>query len=242
MNNIEGKVVIITGASSGIGEACARALASQGAKLVLAARRLDLLEKLASEIGGAVTCKAVDVRKSAELDSLAAFAIERFGQIDVLINNAGIMPLASIGAATLDDIDRVIDVNLKGLIFAIKAVLPDMTGRGAGHIVNISSMAGFSSSKITAVYSATKFGVRAISEGLRKDVGDTIRITTVYPGPVKTALADGIPDEAARKYINSMYENTGLDASVLADAVAFVVNQPENVSIDDITVNVRRAG
>jgi len=242
VNNIEGKVIIITGASSGIGEACARQLSARGAKLVLAARRVELLEELATELGGSAACKAVDVRRFAELDSLASFAIEQFGQIDVLINNAGIMPLAPIGAATIDDIDRVIDVNLKGLIFAIKAVLPNMTERGLGQIVNISSTGGFSSSKLTAVYSATKFGVRAISEGLRKDVGDTIRITTVYPGPVKTALAQSIPDEAARKYIDDLYSSIGLDASAIADAVEFVVDQPDNVSIDDITVNARRAG
>ena len=195
-NNIEGKVVVITGASSGLGEAAARHLAAGGARVVLGARRADRLEALVGEIvaaGGEALAVKVDVTDRAEVANLVDSAVRAYGRIDVLINNAGVMPLSPLERLKVDEWDRMIDVNLKGVLYGIAAALPHMKEQKSGHIINLSSVAGHKLFGGSAVYSATKFGVRALSEGLRQEVKPyNIRTTIISPGAVKTELLDHI--------------------------------------------------
>ncbi|MDB5930765.1 MAG: short chain dehydrogenase family protein, partial [Polaromonas sp.] len=192
MDSIQGKVVMITGASSGIGEACARRLAQHGARLVLAARRTDRLARLAAEFGDNTLWAAADVTKVEELEALATAARERFGRIDVLVNNAGIMPISMLAQGCVGDWSRMIDVNIKGVLHGIHAVLDGMLAQGSGHIINISSVAGLTVGPGSAVYSGTKFAVRAISEGLRQECAGKVRVTTICPGLVASELTESI--------------------------------------------------
>jgi NADP-dependent 3-hydroxy acid dehydrogenase YdfG len=197
-NEITGKVIVITGASSGMGQAAARHLAAKGASVVLGARRADRLEALAAEIveaDGKATAVATDVTKRADVQTLVDTAVETYGRIDVLINNAGVMPLSPLERLKVDEWDQMIDVNLKGVLYGVAAALPHMKEQKAGHIINLSSGAGHKLFGGSAVYSATKFGVRAISERLRQEVKPyNIRTTIISPGAVKTELLDHISE------------------------------------------------
>ena len=237
-NNIEGKVVVITGASSGMGAAAARHLAALGASVVLGARRVERLEALAGEItgaGGKALAVETDVTDRAQVQRLVNSAVESFGRIDVLINNAGIMPLSPLERLKVDEWDRMIDVNLKGVLYGIAAALPYMKEQKSGHIINLSSVAGHKVFGGSAVYSATKFGVRALSEGLRMEVKPYgIRTTIISPGAVQTELLDHISEtdvqQANRDYVGAV----GVPADSFARVVAFAISQPEELDINEI--------
>jgi len=241
MGQLSGKTVIITGASSGIGVATARALAGEGANLVLGARRADRLTALAAELPGEAAWQVTDVTSREQVRALAALALERFGRIDVLINNAGIMPISKLGEGRVDDWDRMIDVNLKGVLYGIDAVLGHMLERGGGHIVNISSVAAFKTSPMSGVYAATKAGVRIISESLRQEVAGRVAVTVVYPGAVSTALAQSIPDDAFRETMAKALGDGALDPGDIASVILNALTQPANVRISDIIVRPANA-
>jgi NADP-dependent 3-hydroxy acid dehydrogenase YdfG len=242
---IADKVIVITGASSGLGEATARHLAGRGARLVLGARRLDRLEKLAADIaasGGEALAVATDVTKRADVENLIRAAQSRFGRVDVLVNNAGIMPLAAMSKLKVDEWDRMIDVNIKGVLYGIAAALPGMRANQSGHIINLSSVAGLRvSAGVGTVYSATKFAVKAISEGLRAEVGgEGIRVTTLYPGAIASELVDGSSDAEATAAMKAFYAANEIPADSVARAVAYAIEQPSDVSINEITLRPTR--
>ncbi|MGI0507086.1 SDR family oxidoreductase [Burkholderia sp. ZZQ-2] len=245
MNTITGKVVVITGASSGLGEATARLLAERGAGLVLGARRLDRLEKLAADItaaGGEAIAVATNVAKRADVENLIKAAQDKFGRVDVLVNNAGIMPMAAMSKLKVDEWDQMIDVNIKGVLYGITAALPGMRANRSGHIINLSSVAGLRvSTGVGTVYSATKFAVKAISEGLRAEVcPEGIRVTTLYPGAVASELVNGSTDADAAAGMKAFYEANEIPADSVARAVAYAIEQPEDVSINEITLRPTR--
>lgn len=235
MNSIQNKVVMITGASSGIGEASARRLAQHGAKLVLAARRTDRLAQLAAELGESTLWAATDVTRLDELEALATAARERFGRIDVLINNAGIMPISMLAQGCVDDWSRMIDVNIKGVLYGIHAVLGGMLVQGSGHVINISSVAGLTVGPGSAVYSGTKFAVRAISEGLRQECVGKVRVTTICPGLVTSELTESITIPAFKERAQKLYEGA-ISADAIADAVVYAIGQPDQVAVNEIVV------
>jgi len=235
MDSIQDKVVMITGASSGIGEACARRLAQHGARLVLAARRTDRLAELAAELGNNTLWAATDVTRLEDLQALAAAARERFGRIDVLINNAGIMPISMLAQGCVDDWSRMIDVNIKGVLYGIHAVLDGMLAQGSGHVINISSVAGLTVGPGSAVYSGTKFAVRAISEGLRQECVGKVRVTTIYPGLVTSELTQSITVPAFKERAEKLYEGA-IPANAIADAVVYAIGQPAHVAVNEIVV------
>lgn len=237
MNNIQDKVILITGASSGIGEATARVLASQGALLVLGARRMERLQKLVAQItaaGGVARAHAVDVTSRADVQAFADYALSAFGRIDVIINNAGVMPLSPVAALKVEEWDRMIDVNIRGVLHGIAAVLPTMQGQGSGHVISISSIGGLYVVPTAAVYCATKYAVRAISDGLRQEHTD-LRVTCVYPGVVESELADTITDAAAAQAMRN-FRKVALKPEAIANAIAHAVNQPADVDTTDIVV------
>ncbi|MCD9029019.1 SDR family oxidoreductase [Luteimonas sp. BDR2-5] len=237
MHNIQDKAVLITGASSGIGEATARLLAAHGAKLVLGARRTDRLDALAADIaaaGGTAVACALDVTRRADVQAFADRALERFGRIDAIVNNAGVMPLSPLAALKVDEWDRMIDVNVRGVLHGIAAVLPAMRAQGSGHVINIASIGGLYVMPTAAVYCATKFAVRAISDGLRQE-SDTIRVTCVYPGVVESELAHTITDAATAEAIGRFRE-IALKPEAIARAIAHAIGQPADVDTTDIVV------
>ncbi|MFC7395153.1 SDR family oxidoreductase [Scopulibacillus cellulosilyticus] len=240
LTNINGKVIIITGASSGIGQAAAKLLADKGAKLVLAARREDRLKELQLEIekaGGTAVFKATDVTSREQMKALAEEAVSQFGQIDGLVNNAGLMPLSYMNKLKIDEWDQMIDVNIKGVLYGIAAVLPHMEERRQGHIINISSLAGHEVGIGHAVYSGTKFAVRAISEGLRKETYDkNIRTTIISPGAVSTELSNTITDPDIIDMFNSGEPFTFLEGKDIANAICYALEQPEYVAVDEVIV------
>ncbi|URJ45428.1 SDR family oxidoreductase [Paenibacillus polymyxa] len=241
MSNIQEKVVIITGASSGIGEAAAKKLASKGAKLVLAARREDRLKKLQDEIeqsGGEAVYTVTDVSSHQQMEGLAAYALNEFGKIDVLVNNAGIMPQAFLALKKVDEWDRMIDVNIKGVLYAIGAVLPSMRERKSGHIINLSSVAGHNIYPGGTVYCGTKHAVRAISEGLRQEEamsGTNIRVTNISPGAVTSELLETTTDPAMKAGLDDFYK-IAIDADSIARAIAFAIEQPSDVGINEMII------
>ena len=246
-NPIQNQVVIITGASSGLGEATARHLAARGAKVVLGARRADRLSTLVAEInaaGGQALAVATDVSQRASVEHLAQQALAGFGRVDVLINNAGIMPLAEMAKLKVDEWGAMIDVNIKGVLYGIAAVLPTMQAQQSGHIINLSSVAGLKvSGGLGTVYSATKFAVKAISEGLRMEVAaDHIRVTTLYPGAIASELKHGSSDAQAGAAMQAFYEANEIPADTIARAVAYALEQPADVAINEITVRPTRQG
>jgi NADP-dependent 3-hydroxy acid dehydrogenase YdfG len=231
------KVVLITGASSGIGEATARLLARQGHRIVLGARRTTRLESLAAELradGAAVELRALDVTRLTELQDFVAFAEKTFGPVDVIVNNAGVMPLSPLNALKVDEWDRMIDVNIRGVLHGIAAVLPGMEARGRGQIINVSSIGGHRVSPTAAVYCATKFAVRAISDGLRQET-DRIRVTVICPGVVESELADTISDEAAREAMKT-YRRIAIKPEAIAGAIAYAIGQPDDVDVSELIV------
>ncbi|KOU16087.1 SDR family oxidoreductase [Streptomyces virginiae] len=232
------KVVAITGASSGIGEATARRLAADGHRVLLGARRTERLEALSREInaaGGAAAYRRLDVTDAADVRAFVAAAGERYGRLDVMVNNAGVMPLSPLDALAVDEWDLMIDVNVRGVLHGIAAALPVMRARGGGHIVNIASVGAYEVSPTAAVYCATKFAVRAISEGLRQESGGDVRVTLVSPGVTESELADHISDPAAREAMQA-YRAVALPASAVADAIAYAVSQPPEVDVNEIVV------
>lgn len=238
MSEITGKVVIITGASSGLGEATARRLASSGAKLVLAARREDRLVALRDAIveqGGEAIYQVTDVTDRAQVEALAQAAKQAYGRIDVLVNNAGLMPLSPLDQLKVDEWDQMIDVNIKGVLYGIAAVLPTMREQHVGHIINLSSVAGHKVFPSSAVYSATKFAVKAISEGLRQEGDGEIRSTNLSPGAVATELTTTISDPETAKNVNQLYE-MAIDADAVARAIAFAIEQPADVDINELII------
>ncbi len=237
ISGISGKVVIITGASSGIGEATARLLAREGATVVLGARRAERLEKLASEIrseGGTAEFLPLDVTKRDDVEKIVAFTLERFGRLDVVVNNAGVMPLSNLERLKVEEWDRMIDVNLRGVLHGIAAALPVMKRRGRGQFVNVSSIGGHAVYPTAAVYCATKFAVRAISEGLRQESTD-IRVTVISPGVTESELAGTISDEAAKKGMDE-FRKIAIPADSIARAIAFAIEQPDGVDVSEIIV------
>lgn len=239
MSNIQGKVVIITGASSGIGEATAKELASKGAKLVLAARREDRIKKLQEEIqnsGGQAIYKVTDVTSHEQMEELAEYALKEFEKIDVMVNNAGLMPLSLLHEKKVNEWDTMIDVNIKGVLYGIGAVLPSMRERKEGHIINVSSVAGHAVMAASAVYSGTKFAVRAITEGLRKEeFGNNIRTTIISPGVVATDLPETISGTELKSAIDDFY-NIAIPAESIARAIAFAIEQPSDVGINEMII------
>jgi NADP-dependent 3-hydroxy acid dehydrogenase YdfG len=236
--NIEGKVIVITGASSGLGEAAARLLSHAGARVVLGARRLDRIQKLAQELtsaGGKAFAVMTDVTQVEQVRKLVDAAVERYGRIDVMINNAGLMPHSPLERLKIDDWDRTIDVNIKGVLYGIAAALPHMRAQKFGHIINVSSVAGHKVGPGSAVYAATKYAVRALSEGLRQEVKPyNIRTTVISPGAVATELPDSITERDEAKNIHQFYEEFAIPADSFARAVVFAISQPDEVDINEI--------
>ena len=231
------KVVLITGASSGIGEATARLLARKGLQVVLGARRTDRLEKLASKIrdvGGSAEYRALDVTNLEEMQAFVGFAKETFGHIDVIVNNAGVMPLSKLEMLKIDEWNRMIDVNIRGVLHGIAAGLPLMQQQGSGQFVNISSIGGHAVYPTAAIYCATKFAVSAISDGLRQEVNN-IRVTVISPGTTESELADSISDSEARRGMQD-FRKIAIPAEAIARAIAFAIEQPNDVDVSEIIV------
>jgi NADP-dependent 3-hydroxy acid dehydrogenase YdfG len=237
-SNIAGKVIVITGASSGLGEAAARHLAAQGAAVVLGARRVGRIEAMAKELraaGGKALAVETEVTDLRQVQRLVDGAVDSYGRIDVLINNAGVMPLSPLERLKVDEWDRMIDVNLKGVLYGIAAALPHMKEQKSGHIINLSSVAGHKLFGGSAVYSATKFGVRALSEGLRQEVKPyNIRTTIISPGAVKTELLDHISEADVQRANREYVGEVGVPADSFARVVAFAISQPEELDINEI--------
>lgn len=234
--NIAGKVVIITGASSGLGAEAARHLVRAGAKVALGARRLDRLRALARELGaGNATAFQVDVTDRARVQALVEHAIQTFGRIDVMINNAGLMPLAPLELLRLDEWDRCIDVNIKGVLWGIAAALPHFKAQKGGQFINVSSVAGHTISVGSAIYSATKYSVRVISEALRKEVKPYgIRTTVLSPGAVQSELPASVRAPGIHEAMVKFYEDTAIPADSFARCVLFAMSQPDNVDVNEI--------
>jgi len=234
---LKDQVILITGASSGIGDATARHLAARGARVVLGARRTDRLEKLAAEIraaGGSAVYRKLDVTDLADVRAFAEFARQTHGRIDVLVNNAGLMPLSPLAELKVDEWNRMIDVNVRGVLHGIAAVLPAMSARRAGHIINVSSIAGHRVWPTCAVYSGTKFAVRAISEGLRQETKD-IRVTIISPGVVESELAHTITSQPTAAFIEE-FRKVALTPDAIARAIAYAAEQPADVDVSEIIV------
>ncbi|WP_445245096.1 SDR family oxidoreductase [Microcoleus sp. OTE_8_concoct_300] len=265
MSEIESKVVIITGASSGLGEATARRLAASGAKLMLAARREDRLKDLVAAIektGGTVAYRVTDVADRAQVQALAEATLETYGRIDVLVNNAALMPLSPLDQIKVDEWDQMIDVNIKGVLYGIAAVLPTMRQQKSGHVINLSSIAGHKVVPGAAVYCATKYAVRAISEGLRLESNGEIRSTIISPGAmategllrqsnreirstnispdaVATELTSTITDGDTTSGVNQFY-SLAMDADAIARAIAYAIEQPADVDVNEIMIRPSR--
>ncbi len=237
MLNVENKVVIITGASSGIGEATAKLLAKNGAKVVLGARRIDRLETIAKEIhseGGIAEYQALDVIQRSQFAEIVQFAKDKFDRVDVIFNNAGVMPLSLMKDLKVDEWDKMIDVNIYGVLNGIAAVLPIMTAQGGGQIINNASIAAHTVGPTSAVYSATKYAVWAISDGLRQE-SKHIRVTIISPGVTETELGSDITDESSQGFLREL-RKTALTSDAIAKAVLYAVSQPEDIDINEIVV------
>lgn len=231
------KVILLTGASSGIGEATARLLSKQGHRLVIGARRTERLAALAHDLrseGGSVEYRPLDVTQAEDVKSFADAALALYGRIDVIINNAGVMPLSPLAAIKIDEWDRMIDVNIRGVLHGIAAVLPTMQSQGNGQIINISSIGGLYVVPTAAVYCATKYAVRAISDGLRQE-HNNLRVTCVYPGVVESELANTITDAGTAEAMRNFRE-IALKPDAIAKAIAHVIDQPDDVDTSDIVV------
>ncbi|SMF12154.1 SDR family oxidoreductase [Neorhizobium sp. CSC1952] len=232
-----GKVVLITGASSGIGAGIARELASAGAKVALGARRIERLEALAGELteaGGTVLAHPLDVTDRESVAAFANAARDAWGRVDVIVNNAGVMPLSLMASMKVEEWDRMIDVNIKGVLYGIAAVLPEMVERRSGHIINIASIGALAVSPTAAVYCATKYAVRAISDGLRQE-HETLRVTCIHPGVVESELADTITDPVAIEAMKT-YRAIALKPDAIARAVRFAIEQPDDVDVNEIVI------
>jgi NADP-dependent 3-hydroxy acid dehydrogenase YdfG len=236
---IDGKVVAITGASSGIGEATASLLAERGAKLVLGARNPDRLDAVAARIsatGGEAVTKATDVSSRGDLMEFVSLATATYGQLDVLVSNAGIMPVSPFDELRVDDWEAMVDVNLKGVLFGIAAALPVFRRQGYGHFVNVASTAAFRVTPGQSVYAGTKMAVRAVSEGLRQEAGENLRVTIISPGMTSTNFADSIADPVARAELEQRRDVIAMPPAAVARAIAFAIEQPPGVDVGEIVV------
>ncbi|WP_186577145.1 SDR family oxidoreductase [Aquibacillus kalidii] len=239
MSVLNGKVVVITGASSGIGETTARLLASLGAHVVIGARRVGRLESLASDIqgdGGSVVIQQLDVTKLEQMQAFIGAAQSRFGRVDAIINNAGVMPLSSLEALKIEEWNRMIDVNIRGVLHGIASGLPVMKKQGFGHFINIASIGAYEVTPTAAVYCATKYAVRAITDGLRQEtVGQGIRVTLVSPGVTESELAESITDNQAREFMKE-YRHNALPAKAIAHAIVYALEQPVHVDVSELVI------
>ncbi|WP_030106656.1 SDR family oxidoreductase [Actinoalloteichus caeruleus] len=234
----QAKVVLVTGASSGIGEATARRLAADGHRVLLGARRTDRLDRIVREIeeaGGVARGHRVDVTDLDEVRAFVDAALAEFGRVDVLVNNAGVMPLSPLEALLVDEWNRMIDVNVRGVLHGIAAALPVMRRQGAGHVVTIASVGAHEVVPTGAVYCGTKFAVRAIAEGLRQESGGDIRVSVISPGVTESELAESISDPRAKADMD-VYRSVALPAEAIAAAIAFAVDQPAEVDVNEIVV------
>jgi NADP-dependent 3-hydroxy acid dehydrogenase YdfG len=236
--HIAGKIVVITGASSGLGEATARHLGARGATVVLGARRMERVEAIARDVqaaGGRAFALSTDVTDASQVKALVDAAVEQFGRVDVMLNNAGLMPNSPIERLKIADWDRVIDVNIKGVLYGIAAALPHMQRQRSGHIVNVSSVAGHKVRPGNAVYAATKHAVRVLTEGLRQEVKPyNIRTTVISPGAIATELPLSVSESDVAQGTREFYEAYAIPADSFARAVAFAISQPEDVDINEI--------
>ncbi|MDK9858743.1 SDR family oxidoreductase (plasmid) [Staphylococcus equorum] len=238
MNNVKDKVVVITGASSGIGEETVSLLSENGAKLVLGARRVDRLEKIQQRIGNNISIQKTDVTQPDEVNALIETAYKDFGRVDVLINNAGLMPQSFLEKNKQDEWNQMIDVNIKGVLYGIGAVLPYMREQKSGHIINLASVAGHVVFPGSAVYSGTKYAVRAITEGLRQEeasVGSNIRTTILSPGAIDTELTDHISDKQMKQGIDEVYKDA-IKPDAIARAINYAINEPEESSVNEFII------
>ncbi|HZG17147.1 MAG TPA: SDR family oxidoreductase [Candidatus Bathyarchaeia archaeon] len=238
MSGVKGKVVVITGASSGIGEATAQLLASLGAHVIMGARRIERLEALASAIhaeGGSAVYQQLDVTELDQVQEIIRLAKSRFGRVDVVLNNAGVMPLSPLEALKIEEWNRMIDVNIRGVLHGIAAGLPLMKEQGFGHIINVASIGAYEVSPTAAVYCATKYAVRAITEGLRQETGSDIQVTLVSPGVTESELAESITDDVAKELMRT-YRRNALPASAIAQAIAYAIEQPASVDVNELVI------
>jgi NADP-dependent 3-hydroxy acid dehydrogenase YdfG len=245
MSGTEGKVFVITGASSGIGEATALLLAERGAKVVLDARGLDRLEALADRIlraGGGVVYARTDVKRREDLSNPVNLACERYGKLDVLVNNAGIMPVFPLDDLRVKDWEEMIDINIKGVLYGIAAALPVFRKQGFGHFVNIASTAGHKTVPNQSVYSGTKFAVRAISEGLRQEAGDKLRVTIISPGFVRTNFTEGVTNPEVKAQLAASRDKFAMPPDAIARAIAFAIEQPADVDVNEIVIRPTAQG
>jgi NADP-dependent 3-hydroxy acid dehydrogenase YdfG len=239
MENVQGKVIVITGASSGIGAATARLLAAHGAKVVLGARRLDRLEALASAItaaGGEAVYARTDVSQRADVTALIQLACKRYGKLDVLINNAGIGLISPLDELRVEDWEAMIDVNIKGVLYGIAAALPIFRQQEFGHFVNVLSTSGLRIVPLQSVYAGTKNAVRAISEGLRQEAGDKLRVTIISPGFVHTDFADSMTNPEVKAQIIAARDKMAISPDAIARAIAFAIEQPADVDVGELVV------
>lgn len=239
MSVLKGKVVVITGASSGIGEAAARLLASIGAHLVIGARRTERLEALASDIradGGSVIVKPLDVTDLEQMHAMIEEALNHYGRVDAFVNNAGVMPLSPLEALKIEEWNTMIDVNIRGVLHGIAAGLPVMKKQGFGHFINIASTGAYEVTPTASVYCATKYAVRAITDGLRQETaGQGIRVTLVSPGVTQSELAESITDNETREFMKE-YRRIALPATAIARAIVYALEQPENVDVSELVI------
>jgi NADP-dependent 3-hydroxy acid dehydrogenase YdfG len=245
MSGVEGKVVAITGASSGIGEATALVLAARGAKLVLGARRSDRLKDLADRIataGGEAASARTDVRRRGDLSGLVKLACERYGRLDVLVNNAGIGPVSPFDDLRVEDWEGMIDINIKGVLYGVAAALPVFRKQGFGHFVNTASTAGLKIVPTMAVYAGTKLAVRAISEGLRQEAGDKLRVTIISPGFVATEFVESVTDPEVRAQLAASRDKFAISPDAIARAIAFAIEQPADVDVNEIVIRPTAQG
>jgi len=238
---IKDKVVIITGASSGIGYATALKLSKAGAKIAIGARRVEKLEELAKQItdsGGEVFYQKLDVTKREECENFAKAVLQKWNSIDILVNNAGLMPLSFFKSLKFDEWDRMVDVNIKGVLYTTGAVITHMKEKKSGHIVNLSSVAGRIVFPAGSVYCATKYAVAAFSEGLRQEfsVRSNIRVTSIEPGVVATELNDTITDESLKGFVENTKKMEALQADDIANAILYAVDSPNHVNVNEILI------
>jgi NADP-dependent 3-hydroxy acid dehydrogenase YdfG len=245
MSGVEDKVVAITGASSGIGEATALLLAERGAKVVLGARRLDLIEALAGRIvgaGGEAAYARTDVKRRNDLSDLVRLACERYGKLDVLVNNAGIGPISPLDDLRVEEWEEMIDINIKGVLYGIAAALPIFRKQGFGHFVNTASTAGHKTVPNQSVYSGTKFAVRAISEGLRQEAGDKLRVTIISPGFVRTDFLETVANPQLKAQLAESRDKFAIPPDAIARAIVFAIEQPADVDVGEIVVRPTAQG
>lgn len=232
---MKNKVIAVTGASSGIGEAIARRLSDEGAQLVLGARRTERLEALVGELPGEAIAVGVDVTQREQVQAFVNQAVERFGRLDVLINNAGVMPLSPLNAGRVEEWEQMVDVNIKGVLYGIAAALPVFEKQESGHLITVSSVAGHVVLPTAAVYCATKHAVRALTDGFRQEVGAKIRTTILSPGAVRTELADGIKHGETAESMKGLV-TLGIDPDAMARAISFAISQPADVDVNELLI------